>query len=236
VDAEASTVRAALFGSVTHDLRTPLASIKASVTSLMDEAVAFEPNERRELLRTILEETDRLNRLVANLLDLSRIRSGALVAAKVPVEPGELADLVVTRTRALFPDRAVELRLRGELPEIWVDPVQLDQVLTNLIENAVKFSPARSPVIVSVAGWRDGIQARVSDRGRGIPADERERVFEAFARGDTDGSTPGTGLGLAIARAIVGVHGGRIWVEETPGGGATLVFELPRGAPAGENP
>ena len=225
-------MRAALFGSVTHDLRTPLASIKAAVTSLLDEAVAFDTGQRRELLRTILEETDRLNRLVGNLLDLSRIRTGALVAAKVPVEAGELVDGVVARMRGLLGDRRVELRLREDLPEVWVDPVQIDQVLTNLIENAVRFSPPGSPIAISVARWRDGVQVRVIDRGGGIPPEERERVFEAFARGE--GAGPGsTGLGLAIARAVVGLHGGRIWIEETPGGGTTLVFELPAGAPVG---
>jgi two-component system sensor histidine kinase KdpD len=231
VDAQSSQVRAALFGSVTHDLRTPLASIKASVTSLLDQDVRFEDAQRRELLQTILEETDRLNRLVANLLDLSRIRTGALVPAKVPVEAGELVDAVVARLRPLLGVRRVEVKVRDELPEVWADPVQMDQVLSNLVENAVKFSPPTSPILVTVARWQDGIQVRVADRGPGVAPDARERVFEAFARGDDEGASTGTGLGLAIARAVVSVHGGRIWLEETPGGGTTVVFELPGGAP-----
>jgi two-component system sensor histidine kinase KdpD len=231
LDAQASQVRAALFGSVTHDLRTPLASIKAAVTSLLDADVPFDDEQRHELLRTILEETDRLNRLVANLLDLSRIRTGALVPAKVPVEVGELVDAVVARLRAVVAGRPFEIRVRDELPEVWADPVQMDQVLSNLIENAVKFSPPASPISVTVSRWQDGVHVRVVDRGPGIPPDQREAVFEAFARGDADGVQPGTGLGLAIGRAIVGVHGGRIWAEETPGGGTTIVFEIPGGAP-----
>jgi two-component system sensor histidine kinase KdpD len=231
VDAQASQVRAALFGSVTHDLRTPLAAIKAAVTSLLDDAVPFDDQQRHELLRTILEETDRLNRLVANLLDLSRIRTGALVPAKVPVEMGGLVDAVVERMRTLIEGRSIQVRVRDELPEVWADPVQMDQVLSNLIENAAKFSPPRSPISVTVSRWQDGVHVRVVDRGAGIPQDQREAVFEAFARGDADGVQPGTGLGLAIGRAIIGVHGGRIWAEETPGGGATIVFEIPGGAP-----
>ena len=230
LDADASQTRAALFGSVTHDLRTPLASIKASVTSLLEEGVAFEEEQRRELLRTILEEADRLNRLVGNLIDLSRIRTGALVPAKVPVEAGSWWTRWYGGCGVSSVNGASTCDCGRTCRRFGSTRCQLDQVLTNLIENAVRFSPPGSPIVISVARWRDGIQVRVSDRGSGIPPDERERVFEAFARGE--GSGPGgTGLGLAIARAVVTVHGGRIWLEETPGGGATVVFELPGGAP-----
>ena len=232
-EAEASQVRAALFGSVTHDLRTPLASIKAAVTSLMDEGVEFDATARRELLGTILEEADRLNRLVANLLELSRIRAGGLRPAKVPLAIGEVVDGVVGRLRSLLDGRTVEVRIRDDVPEIWADVLQIDQVLTNLLENAVRFSPASSSIRITAARWQDGVQVRVSDQGPGIAPEDRRRVFEAFYRGDEDGSRTGTGLGLAIADAVVTVHGGRIWAEGTPGGGATIVFELPAGRPEG---
>ncbi len=128
----------------------------------------------------------------------------------------------------------MNVKVRDELPELWADPVQMDQVVSNLVENAVKFSPPAGPIDVTVARWHGGVQVRVADRGPGIPADQRDRVFEAFARGDAEGASTGTGLGLAIARAIVSVHGGRIWIEETPGGGTTMVFEIPGGSPRAE--
>ncbi len=233
LDAEANQVRAALFSSVTHDLRTPLSSIKASVTSLLGGDVTFDERAREELLRTILEETDRLNRLVGNLLDLSRMRSGGLVPAKALAPIGEVVESVVRRLRLLLEGRPLRLTIREDLPEVPMDVVQVDQALSNLLENAVKFSPAGSEIGISAVRWQDSVQVRVSDRGPGIPSEERSKVFQPFYRGASDGGQPGTGLGLAIARAVVSVHGGRIWIEGTPAGGTTAVFELPLTA-AGE--
>jgi two-component system sensor histidine kinase KdpD len=232
VDAEASRLRAALFSSVSHDLRTPLASIKTSVTSLLDEDVAHDDAQRRELLETVLEETDRLNRVVGNILDLARARAGAMTPATEPTAVDEIVESVVHRMAARLARVRVRLALRDDLPEIRADPVQLDQVLTNLLENAARFSPEGGEVLVAVAPWREGgIQVRVADEGPGVPPEERERVFEPFYRRD-DGRRTGSGLGLAIARAIVTAHGGRIWLEGTPLGGAAVVFELPSSAPA----
>jgi two-component system sensor histidine kinase KdpD len=232
VDAEASRLRAALFSSVSHDLRTPLASIKTSVTSLLDEDAAHGDEQRRELLKTVLEETDRLNRVVGNILDLAKARAGAIAPAKEPTAVDEIVESVVHRMAGRLSEVRVRLALRDDLPEIRADPVQLDQVLTNLLENAVRFSPPGGEVLVAVAPWREGgVQVRVADEGPGVPPEERERVFEPFYRRD-DGRRTGSGLGLAIARAIVTAHGGRIWIEGTPLGGAAAVFELPSGEPA----
>lgn len=228
LEAESAASRAALFSSVTHDLRTPLSSITASVTSLLDEDTHFDPADRRELLDTIRHEAARLNRLVANLLDLSRMRAGALVPAKDLVSIDEIIGGVLDRLGPVLRDREVSVSVADGIPEISADVVQLDQMLTNLLENAAKFSPAGSPITLTVARWRNGVQVRVSDRGRGVPEAERERVFEAFVRGER-ASEAGSGLGLAIARAIVAAHGGRIWLEDAPGGGTTAVFELPGG-------
>lgn len=225
-DAEANKLRAALFSSVTHDLRTPLASITASVTSLLDEATTFDEADRRELLETIRLEAERLNRLVGNLLDLSRIRAGALVPSKTPVAIDEVIEAVVARLQPTLEGLEVRLQLRENLPEIAVDVVQIDQALTNILENAARFTPHGKRVTVSAAGWRGGVQIRIADQGPGIPAGERERAFEAFVRGE---GSSGTGLGLAIAKAIVESHGGRIALGETPGGGTTVSIELPPG-------
>jgi two-component system sensor histidine kinase KdpD len=230
VDAEANRLRAALFSSVSHDLRTPLASIKAGVTSLLDDEVTHDEAQRRELLQTMLEETDRLNRVVGNILDLARARAGAMSPSKQSIAVDEIVESVVHRMRS--PGQGVRFRtvLRDEVPEIRADPVQLDQVLTNLLENAARFSPPGGEVTVFVTPWRGGVQVRVADEGPGVPLEERERVFEPFYRRD-DGHRVGSGLGLAIARAIVVAHGGRIWIEAVPAGGAAVVFELPAGEP-----
>jgi two-component system sensor histidine kinase KdpD len=221
-EAERSQARAALFSSVTHDLRTPLASIKAAVTSLLQEDVPHQPDQVRDLLRTVLEETDRLNRLVGNILELARVRAGALVPAKQPTALDEVVESVLHRMERAFEGIRVRTILR-DTPEVAADPVQIDQVLTNVLENAVQFSPLDGEVVVSVAPWRSAVRVTVTDHGPGIAPEDRERVFEAFSHGHASGS----GLGLAISRAIVLAHGGRIWIEGAPSGGAALVFELP---------
>jgi two-component system sensor histidine kinase KdpD len=227
LDAETNQLRAAMFSSVTHDLRTPLTSIKAGVTSLLDPSVHYEAEQERELLTTILEETDRLNRLVGNILDLSKIRAGALIPTRQTAAIDEIAEVVVARLAPRLPEVQIHTKLRDDLPEILADPMQIDQVLTNLIENAARHSPVGGEIQVSVATFRNRVQIRVADQGPGIPVEERERVFEAFYRGRTNPETPGSGLGLAIVKAIVVAHGGRIWIEGAPGGGAAVVVEIP---------
>ncbi len=228
LDAETNQLRAAMFSSVTHDLRTPLASIKAGVTSLLDTSTVHDADQQRELLTTILEETDRLNRLVGNILDLARIRAGALIPRRVPTAVDEVAEAVVARMRPQLAPAVIELQISSEeLPEIPADPVQVDQVLTNLLENAARHSPRGGTVRVHVGLTNAAIRVRVADEGPGIPSEQREKIFEAFYRGREDPERPGSGLGLAIARAIVTAHGGSIWVEETAGGGSAFVFDLP---------
>jgi two-component system sensor histidine kinase KdpD len=227
-DAEESRARAALFASVTHDLRTPLASIKASVTTLLQEGLELDPEQRLELLRTVVEETDRLNRLIGNILELARVRAGALIPSKEPTALDEVVESVLHRMQPALEGIRVRTMLR-EAPDVAADPVQIDQVVSNLLENAVRFAPAGSEIVVSVAPWHAGVQVRVVDHGPGIAPADRERVFEAFARidaSDRDGSG-GSGLGLTIAKAIVLAHGGRIWIEGVPGGGTAVTFELP---------
>jgi two-component system, OmpR family, sensor histidine kinase KdpD len=231
LEAETSQLRAALFSSVTHDLRTPLSSIKASVTSLLDTGIGHGTEERQDLLRTILEETDRLNRLVGNLLDLARLRAGALSPSRQRLGIEEVIEAAVARMQAILSGFDVQLRFRQNLPEAWIDPVQVDQVISNLLENAARFSPPGSDIRISVWQWHSAIEVKVSDQGPGIPIEERDRVFEPFFRRDAGRGRGGTGLGLAIARAIVVAHGGDIRIEETPGGGTSILFRLPAAPP-----
>ncbi len=226
VDADRSKMQAALLSSVTHDLRTPLSSITASVTGLLDDQASFEERERRDLLETIRQEAVRLNRVVGNLLDLSRLRAGALTPSRRPAEVDEIIEGVLARMEPQLRDHNLKVVMREGLPSVPVDVVQLDQVLTNVLENAAKYSPKGSEIAVSTARWEASVQVRIADQGEGIPHELRTEVFEPFARG-TPNDGRGTGLGLAIAKAVVEAHGGSIWVEEAPGGGTAIVFRLP---------
>jgi two-component system, OmpR family, sensor histidine kinase KdpD len=228
IDAEESQARAALFASVTHDLRTPLASIKASVTTLLQDELELDAEQRLELLRTVVEETDRLNRLIGNILELARVRAGALVPSKEPTALDEVVESVLHRMQPALAAFHVRTMLR-DAPEVAADPVQIDQVVSNLVENAARFSSPGGEIVVSVAPWHASVQVRVVDHGPGIAPVDRDRVFEAFARvarSDRE-ETGGSGLGLTIAKAIVLAHGGRIWIEGVPGGGTAVSFELP---------
>ncbi len=228
-DAETNRARAALFSAVTHDLRTPLASIKASATSLLEEGVRFEEPQRVDLLRTIAEESDRLNRLIGNLLHLSRVRAGALVPQKVPTLIDDVVDSVVARLRGFLGEQQVEIRVKDGIPAVPMDVMQIDQVLTNLVENAARYAPPGTPIEIGLAKWHSHVEVKVVDRGRGIPAEQRERVFDEFFRGEGSDQREGAGLGLSIARAIIQAHGGTISVHDTPGGGTTVRFRLPIG-------
>jgi two-component system sensor histidine kinase KdpD len=230
VQAETNHLRAVLFSSVTHDLKTPLSSITAAVTSLLG-GETFTATDRREHLETIHEEAARLNRVVTNLMDLSRMRSGSLTPAKTAASIDEVMESVVARLRPSLGDREIHVDLRSDLPELQLDVVQMDQVLTNLVENASKFSTG--PITLTAVGSPNAVRVIVADRGPGIPKDQRQRMFQPFERGDADPRS-GTGLGLAIAHAVVTAHGGRIWIQEVPSGGTAVVFELP--APNGASP
>jgi two-component system sensor histidine kinase KdpD len=229
VDAETNQLRAAMFSSVTHDLRTPLASIKAGVTSLLDESAPHDPAQQRELLLTMLEETDRLNRLVGNILDLAKIRAGALLPRRMPTALDEIAETVVGRLapRLHAGGVAIALSFPPDLPVVPADPMQIDQVLTNLLENAARHSPRGGTVRVTLHLVPRAVRVRVDDEGPGIPEEDREKVFEAFYRGGQSPESAGSGLGLAIAKAIVTAHGGRIWVEAPTEGGTSVAFDLP---------
>jgi two-component system sensor histidine kinase KdpD len=227
LEAEANELRAALFSSVTHDLRTPLASIKASASGLLAEGAHYSEDERRDVLQTVVEEADHLNLIVANLLDLARMRAGALVPSTQPILIEEVIGSVLQRMARSLEGLTVRTTIRPDLPTVDADPVQVGQVLTNILENATRFSPEGGVIEISAARWRSSVQVRVSDQGPGILAEDRERVFEEFYRRDAGRARGGTGLGLAIARAIVNAHGGTISVGRAPTGGTVVTFELP---------
>jgi two-component system sensor histidine kinase KdpD len=219
-------IRSALLSSVSHDLRTPLAVMKGAASSLADDDAAMPPNARRELTHALVEETERMERLVRDLLDMTRLESGAVQPKKEWQSVQEVVGAAFNRMESRLRGRAVTIDVAADLLAPF-DGVLLEQVLVNLLENAAKYTGEGTPIDVA-AGQREGAVAiSVSDRGPGIPADERERVFEKFHRGVSERTKGGVGLGLTICRAIVATHGGRIWVDDRDGGGATFAFTLP---------
>lgn len=226
--AEAERVKGALLSSVSHDLRTPLAVIKGAVTNLLDESVAWDVATRHELLNAVDTETDRLNRLVGNLLEMSRIESGALHPARDWHDIAELLADVAERMRARFTEHSVTLSAPPDLPLVQISYTQIDQVLTNLLENAQKYTPPGTPIELCAELADDAIRITVRDYGPGIPAGMHSRIFEKFVRAAApERHADGTGLGLAICKGIIEAHGGQIWAEAAPGGGAAFVFTLP---------
>ena len=232
---ETDRLRSALLNSVSHDLRTPLASIKGSVTSLLDPEVRWSEEQRAEFLRTIDAESDRLTHLVHNLLDMSRLEAGDYRPDVVEVDLAEIVGPVVRATRVRSSQR-IDVRLPVELPHVLADPVRLDQVLTNLLDNARRYAPG-SPVTLTARREGDEVEVRVADHGPGIPVQERERIFQQSYRLKRAGRRPeGTGMGMAICRGIVEALRGRLTVETTPGGGATFVLRLPAAGAAPRAP
>ncbi len=217
-------VKTALLRAVSHDLRSPLTGIETAVGALRNPTLDLTEADRHELLETIDLESDRLGRLVDDLLDLSRLEAGA---APPRPEAWDLLDLVRAAADGVHASDRIELS--GETPIVEVDGGQIRRALANLLENALKFSPAGAPVHVSLTATRKEAIARVVDHGPGIAQSELDRVFEPFYRG-ADASPAGAGLGLAIARGFVEANGGRIWAESRPGQGATFAVALPLAA------
>jgi two-component system sensor histidine kinase KdpD len=220
-------MKTALLRAVSHDLRSPLMAILTSASALAQPELQIENKDRDELLATIRVEAGRLDRLVADLLDLSRLQAGA--AEPQPSE-WSIDDLIVQAIGELgaAADR-VEVSLPQELAIVRVDAGQIERVLVNLIENALKYSPASETVRVLVSSRPSEILTRVVDHGPGVPPGEAERIFEPFQRGSGNGVGRGAGLGLAIARGFAESNGGRVWVESRAGQGATFVLALPSG-------
>ncbi|MGO8960194.1 MAG: DUF4118 domain-containing protein [Streptosporangiaceae bacterium] len=223
--AEADRVRTALLAAVSHDLRTPLASAKAAVTSLRSQDIEWDAEDHDELLATADESLDRLTHLVDNLLDMSRLQAGALA---VFPRPADLSEIVARSLDDLGPAaRTVTVNIPEDLPEVAVDPGILERVIANLIANALRYSPAGTPPTLTGSALRDRVELRVIDRGPGIPEASRDQMFVPFQRmGDTDNTT-GVGLGLALSRGLTEAMGGTLEPDETPGGGLTMTLSLP---------
>jgi K+-sensing histidine kinase KdpD len=241
---QSERLKSALLDAVTHDLRTPLTSIKASVTTLLDEftsgdeaePLTLDPEGRREMLEVIDEECDRLNRFIEGLVEMARIEAGELQLRRRWGTMDEIITAALARARMVAGQHQVQVAIEPDLPVVRVDARAVSEVVYTLLENAAKYSPAGSRMRVS-ASRRDEetVEVAVEDEGRGIPVELRERVFDKFFRAMREGDAnkslpPGTGMGLAIARGLVEAHSGHIWIESGAAGrGTRVVFTLPIG-------
>lgn len=232
--AEADRMRTALLSAVSHDLRTPLSSAMAAIDSLANPGIRWTDDERAELVATAKDSIERLDRLVANLLDMSRLQAGAL---GVHTQPLAVEEVIPQALDDLGPQaQHIQVSVPDGLPDVLADPALLERILVNLATNAVRYSPAGTPVLLTASSHNDRVELRIADRGPGIPPADRDRIFQPFQRlGDRDNHT-GVGLGLALARGLTEAMNGTLVPDDTPGGGLTMILTLPAPVPAGAAP
>ncbi len=217
----------ALLNSISHDLRTPLVSIKGALSSLTDAQISLDENAKQSLLETASEEADRLNRLVENLLDMTRLESGAMRIKQDACDVQDLIGSSLEEIGSRLKEHPVETRIPDDLPMVKMDFVLMERVLVNVIDNAIKYSPVKGPIQVSAVKTGGFVEITVSDEGSGIPPEDMTKIFTKFFRVQRPDSVTGTGLGLAIGKGIVEAHGGFITAENRPGGGTMITIGLP---------
>jgi two-component system sensor histidine kinase KdpD len=221
-------LRNSLLASISHDLRTPLAVLTGAASSLTEQDQRLSPEARRELAQTIFEEAMHMSELTGNVLDMARLETGAVQVNRQWHPLDEVVGAVLSRLGRRLEGRRVDVRLEGAPALAQLDSVLIGQVLTNLIDNALKYTPAGTPIEISAATDPDGLRLCIADRGPGLGPGEEQRVFEKFYRARPEAGPGGVGLGLTICRAVVEAHGGRIWAENRPEGGARFCFVLPQ--------
>ena len=232
LEVEAERLRTSLLSSLSHDLRTPLGAITGSASSLLEDQGQMDPAQRRDLVQTVLEEAGRMNRLIVNLLDMIRLETGVLTVQSDWLPMEEPVGVALIRLEGRLGDHPVSVHLAPDLPLLQLDSVLMEQVFVNLLENAAKHTPPGTAIEISAEARTAEVVVTVADHGPGLPAGEEQRVFEKFYRVPGASGAGGVGLGLTICRGIVTAHGGRMWAEARPGGGAAFRFSIPiRGTP-----
>ena len=224
---ETEQLRNGLLSSVSHDFRTPLAVITGSASSLLERGGRLADDSSRELVQNIYDESERLNHLLSNLLEMTRLSTDRILLKRELQPLEEILGAALSRLDKRLGDRLLSIDLPEELPMVPLDSVLMEQLFINLIDNALKYTPAHASLGVSARSLGDSLRVEVSDRGPGIELGDEERIFEKFQRGSTAAGMGGVGLGLAICRCIVEAHGGRIGVQNRPEGGATFHFTVP---------
>ena len=227
VEIETERLRSSLLSSVSHDLRTPLGVITGATSTLLQDDATLDPATKRDLLETAHEEAERLNRLVGNRLDMTRLASGAIRPKKEWHPLDEIIGVALHRLEPRLGGRRIDVKLPADLPPIPLDDILIEQVFINLLENAIKYTSSETPIEIVAKHTKGAVEVEVSDHGPGVPAAERDHVFEKFYRLNREGTQGGAGLGLAICRGLIEAHGGRIWVEDREGGGSRFRFTLP---------
>jgi two-component system sensor histidine kinase KdpD len=222
--AETESLRNTLLSSISHDLRTPLAAITGAASTLLQEDVLIDQVSRLDLIQTIYEEAEHLNRIIKNVLDMTRLESGAIQLNKEWQSLEEVVGAVISRLGKRLNDHPLSVKLPSNLPLIPFDSLLLEQVFINLFDNALKYTPKGAPLELSASESFYTVTVELADRGPGIPLGEEKRIFDKFVRGSAPGG--GVGLGLAICRTIINAHGGKIWAENREGGGAVIRFTL----------
>jgi two-component system sensor histidine kinase KdpD len=227
ITAETERLRASLLGSVTHDFQTPLAAIMGSASSLLELKNKLDDKLAQEMLTNIYEEADRLSRLITNLLNIARLESGSLKLRKELQPLEEVVGAALNRLERKLASHPVTVSLPADLPMVPLDGALVENVLLNLLENSLKYTPPGSALSIKAVPRGDEIEVEMADNGPGFPPEDLERIFEMFYRGTDDSDRKGYGLGLSICRAIVEAHGGRIWAVNLVGGGAAVKFTFP---------
>ncbi|MCC5466583.1 sensor histidine kinase [Pelosinus baikalensis] len=225
--AESDQLRTALFNSISHELRTPLSSIIGAISGLMDTEGVYSENDKKELLETVKEGADRMNRLVVNLLDTARLESGMMQLKKDWCDIEDITGSALRRVGECIKGRALLVNIAPDLPMIKADCVLLEQVVVNLLDNACKYSAQGSEIVITASQDTSVIQVSIADRGIGIPTENLMRIFDKFYRVEQLKTVNGTGLGLSICKGIIEAHGGTIQAENRPGGGTVMTFILP---------
>jgi two-component system sensor histidine kinase KdpD len=223
--ADTEELRSSLLSAVSHDLRTPLAAITGAATTLRDRSADLQPGQHAELIGAICDEAERLERLVGNLLDMSRLQSGVLEVKREWVPLEEVVGAALAQTERQLETRPVRVELPRGLPLVPVDPVLLEQVFCNLLDNAARYTPAGAAVTISARAVERAVEVNVDDAGPGLEPGSEARVFEKFYRGPV--KSPGAGLGLAICRGVIEAHGGTLRAGRSPLGGARFTLTLP---------
>jgi two-component system sensor histidine kinase KdpD len=237
-ETETERLRNALLSSISHDLRTPLTAITGAATTMLEENAELDDATRLDLAETIYEESDRLNRVLSNLLYMTRLESGELVVRKQWQPLEDVIGTAIDRLQPQIHDRRLVTHFPRDVPSAPFDAMLIEQVLINLIENALRHAPPRTPIEISASATGTHAVVEVADRGPGVAVNDRDRIFHKFYRSDPRKKDGGMGLGLTISRAIVLAHGGHLWVEDRFGGGAAFRFLLPhdRGTKHGRLP
>jgi two-component system sensor histidine kinase KdpD len=219
-------LRSSLLSSVSHDLRTPLATIAGAASSILEGTDALDMESRKEMVKEIYQESMRMNRLVSNLLDMTNLQSGNLKVTQELQPVDEVIGAALSCLEEKLAHFTVKTHVPDDLPFILGDATLLQQVLLNLVENATKYAPSGSEIDISAEAAQEMVTITVGDRGPGVRDELKQKIFEKFFR-ENSKTASGAGLGLAICSGIIDAHGGRIWVEDRPGGGANFRFTVP---------